>query len=547
MIGPAIWPASHEQARYILLFDQFRDAFLNGVFYPRWLADACGGYGYPTFVFYQPAFFFWCLPFCFLPGYPLITMYLSLIALLFLGGAGVYKLCREISDPLVGLFCTLFFFLTSYLYVELYVRGCLSELMAMLLLAWPIFFLLRLKRGIAQNLSPIGPISGMVISLFAVIISHPATTLFFLGSFPLLVLYLSLDLKQARARFIIQAALSLVMAPVFSCPYWLTILQMKKYIHTQVAVSGAYAAQLHVVYFKQLFSRFWSFGVSGPGLSWDGMSFQLGLPHFILASLGFIAARRERIIQASYVVYLGLILLMLPVSIPLWKNIYYLRFVQFPWRILSVTAVLQIICISGLKKILPASALKKGLICLALLFVSFFWHSNQFRVSPQKLDINWEFKRHSQGKLDQFYTYTQCNEFMPNTVKVAVAKPRGSQPLVVLEPSGQAEQLKGSSNYRLRYSLKTEADSSLLINQFYIPGWRIIVDGADIPRQEIEDNLTVDGRMQLKLSEGTHTLRAFYDGPPGWRLRNIIMAILALGFISFCFRENKYRQPANEI
>ena len=127
------WPVSHEISRYIVLLDGFRDAFLHGILYPRWLPDLFGGYGYPTFCFYQPGFFYAALPFSFLPGYPLVTMYLALLLLFSLGTVGIYKLCAELSGRTVGLLCAALFVLTPYLYVNLYVRGDLSELAAMLL------------------------------------------------------------------------------------------------------------------------------------------------------------------------------------------------------------------------------------------------------------------------------------------------------------------------------------------------------------------------------------------------------------------------------
>lgn len=46
IILPKIWPRVHDLDRYIVLLDHFRDATLNGIFYPRWhLFSRSWGFG----------------------------------------------------------------------------------------------------------------------------------------------------------------------------------------------------------------------------------------------------------------------------------------------------------------------------------------------------------------------------------------------------------------------------------------------------------------------------------------------------------------------
>lgn len=77
------WIESHELERYQELVDAFREAFLAGKYYPRWLPDLYGGYGYPTFVFYQPGYFFWCLPYSLIFQNTALAMKLSVFILVF--------------------------------------------------------------------------------------------------------------------------------------------------------------------------------------------------------------------------------------------------------------------------------------------------------------------------------------------------------------------------------------------------------------------------------------------------------------------------------
>src|SRR5581483_8741598 len=59
----ARWRFVNWAHRVPLLIEQFRNVFLHGWLYPRWLPELMKGNGYPTFLFYQPALFFLALPF----------------------------------------------------------------------------------------------------------------------------------------------------------------------------------------------------------------------------------------------------------------------------------------------------------------------------------------------------------------------------------------------------------------------------------------------------------------------------------------------------
>src|SRR4030042_6125878 len=49
--------ATHDIFLHLIWSEQFHKAFIEGVFYPRWV-DTPFGYGSPTFVFYAPLSFY---------------------------------------------------------------------------------------------------------------------------------------------------------------------------------------------------------------------------------------------------------------------------------------------------------------------------------------------------------------------------------------------------------------------------------------------------------------------------------------------------------
>ena len=91
--------------------------------------------------------------------------------------------------------------------------------------------------------------------------------------------------------------------------------------------------------------------------------------------------------------------------------------------------------------------------------------------------------------------------------------------------------------FLLDYQLSGNIAAAVTINQLYLPGWAISVNGRKIERQAIEGQLLPDGRMRLDLPAGTWRVQAWYDGPPGRRARDLaILALCLLVIIYWAFR-----------
>lgn len=536
------WPLGHNDDTYIVLVEQFNELFYKGILYPRWVPDFCGGYGYPFFVFYQPGFFFLAAFFALFFHGPFQILCATLVFLFFLGSSGVYQLCKKLSDPFTGFFCAMLFLMTPYLYVDLYVRGALTELTGILLCPWSLYFLLKLRDRISLCVSGIQEMIAMTVALFAVIMAHPAVAMFFFFSFSVIVIGVAQDMKSQKKEFVFKALICLLMSFAFSSPYWLSAFQMQKYVDASNAFSGMFSANLHVVYPMQFFSPQWDFGLSWPGPH-DEMPFQLGLPHFLWATIGVMRGKKNRIIVISYVLYLFFILLMSPVSVFLWEKLDFLQYVQFPWRILSVTALLQIICVSGMATIpLVSKETRTGrLIILGVLLISLSWYAQSFKIPPRWVSENDALRVFHQSKYRDYMIYAAGNEFLPKTASLEkVGNPRGNMPLILLDPPCEIVRLEGNSSSRLRYQITNKAFAKVTINQFYLPGWKVKVNGHEISSHYLASHLTPDGRIQFDLPKsGSYEIKAYYDEPPGWFWRNLGMGVAALGFLLFFWNEKR--------
>ena len=546
LVFSGVWPESHDGLRYLCHLDQFKDAFDSGILYPRWFPNYYGGYGYPIFIFYQPGYFFLSLPFAYVLPDILTAAYASMLAMFFLGGAGVYFLIRRITSArLVSLFCSVMFLLTPYIYVNIYVRGDLSELLAMFITPWPLYFLVRLKDRIIDKASIAPFILTLSLVLAAMVYSHPFTSMFFYPLYCVIMVAMGLEMEGKNyKKFLFAGGISIVFAVIFSSPYWLTAFQMKQYVGYHSAAAGDLSAENHVVYFQQLFSRFWGFGGSEPGTVNDGMSFQLGFPHFLAAVLGFWLNRKNRFYLSVFLLYVLCILMMTPLASPLWKNIPLLHFVQFPWRLLSVIAILQIICISGLWKLAELYPGKRTFYFPLSFFLLFTvaWNSNQFEFVKFKFDVRKAIERHREVRLEKLLVYESFNEFLPKTVsEKLLINPRFDAPMLeVSNPSCRIEEYPYSNPHHLRYRITNRQPQTVVINQLYFPGWKVVLNDKVFDDAYLLRNICKDGRIQIEIPSGENMyFEAFYDGPPGWHIRNIIVFSLFITLLVFVAVEHR--------
>lgn len=541
------WPRSHEGIRYLSHFGQFKDAFDSGILYPRWMPNYYGGCGYPLFLFYQPGYFFFLLFFNSIVPDILVAGYCSIIAMFFLGGAGAYCLIRQITlSRVTALFCSVMFLLTPYIYVNLYVRGDLSELASMLVLPWPMYFLLLLKERITCNKAFMPCLLILSLSLAALVFCHPFTSLFFYPLFVVIMLIICREIERAyRYKFLMACVFSLTCAVIFSSPYWFSAFQMKEYVDYKEALSGYFTAGDHVVYCQQLFSRDWGFGDSQPALE-DSMSFQLGFPHFLAALTGFFLNRKSRFYISMFLLYIACIVMMSPMSTVIWNNVPLLSMVQFPWRLLTVVALLQVVCISGLAVGAEAFIKKEAdynLLLVSLLFFTLIWNYNQFKVvRVENTDVRGAITTLRNMQLGVFGVLESANEYLPKIAsKYQPVKPRGEGAMIeVKHPNCRIEEYPHSNPHHLRYRITNRQPQLVLINQLYFPGWKVILNDRAFDDSYLLKNISRDGRIQIGIPAGENMyLEAFYEGPPGWYLRNLLIAFTAIAVFILIILENR--------
>lgn len=574
-------PATHEGYRYLLLSSWFSEAMAAGIWYPRWLPDMNGGFGYPEFLFYQPAYFF--LNALVSTGVEslLLRQFITVSLIALLGGIGVYRLARHRVGPWQALLLVACFQLAPYVHTNLYLRGDLSEWMALELSPWPLHFLLQYCRHAdTPDIRPrLTAWLGLAVSTALLCYCHPVALMFlppillFLGSFCLLRVKGQDSSRRLTAAGEMLAAIGLGLA--LSSPYWLTVMTMKPLVNVAAALDG-FEAWKNAIPLPQLLF----------GSLLEDKLFQevLGAPFVMLTLAGCWFGRDKPLILGAGLIYLALILAMTPAGSFLW-HLYPFSLLQFPWRLAAFAPVLQTLCMTGLYRRASRLFLVTGF--GLLLGWSLISHTG-FKLSEHtgaglrinldgSLKIDQEFITCLQhfalaGSPGSYATTIDAGEWTPRSAaNIAKTPGRGMlrpeceathqamsafttavgrpdifrlapepRPLLEATPaSWSVEAGPAHTAFLLDYRLSGALPGRITINQLYLPGWEILIDGRPVPRAEVEAELSPDGRMQLqlKLPAGEWHLQARYAGPPGWQVRNMVILALCIVAAMYWFHQ----------
>ena len=534
------WPR-RESYRYYPVLELFKEAFENGIWYPRWLPDLYGGYGYPTFDFYQPGYFFISLPFTYIFGDPISQTYFTILFLFFVGGMGAYLMCREVSTPAIGLWGAILFLLTPYMWVNCCIREDLSEFASMVFCPYGIFFIIRLLK-LSRHTVSYHLMALVGLSFAAVMFMHPATALVYFPAATAFGIALALlaSGKNWRKRYIAQLLFSVALGAVLSSPYWLTVFSLKPYVNLSAAVEGSFS---HKHFIQTATSLFWD-GMVGQDLAGGWAFGHLGLPHFLLAVAGVIAGAKNRMFLIAFFTYVGLIFFMTSLANVFWENIDLVRLIQFRYRLLAVITTFQVLCAAGIVHIYTQKTHRQAYIIVFALCSVVLWHHEKFKITdnlfPQlsKEELQKATDEQLADPRPHISTFANVNEFAPLTsLKEKRAWPHPGKMLEIYKGEGAATPTEDDSKFFIRYDITSPGGVTILINQVYFPGWRILVDEKPVDATQLEKSLMDDGLIRFPVEKGVHTIEAFYAGPPGALFRNIIIGVIvSLFFIAWISR-----------
>ncbi|MBI4157553.1 glycosyltransferase family 39 protein [Candidatus Woesebacteria bacterium] len=512
----------------------------------RWVPDMGYGFGFPLFNFYPP------LPYLFgevfrLVGFTfVVTVKLTFILSFVASGITMYFLAKEFFGKTGGVLSSVFYIWAPYHSVDVFVRGAMNEAWA---LAW---FPLILWAGYSLVTGHKKQLTRWTITLAlswaALFLSHNLMVLIFtpiFGAWCLIFLYREKKWERIK-NLILAGLLTLGLSAFFTFP---AVLE-QKYVQVNTLIVGYYEYIAHFASLSQLLiSRFWGYGAS----VWaedDGMPFPVGHMHWILslviaamALYGLWKTRRKKsIIRNSSLIVLFFIavgwlstFMAHSRSTPIWQLLPPMKFVQFPWRFLTLSTLSFSFIVGALTLFIKnkkLSYLITGLLMLGLLL------------------FNWDYFKPEKGKLgpltdEQKFTAAAWElqqtagiyDYLPKDAIQAPQEPRKFL-AEILEGEGIiTDESEGTTWAKFKATIMSEG-AKTRIGIFKFPNWRAFVDGKEVTNYI--DKSEVWGRMYIDLPKGEHQISLKLFNTPVRTVSNIISLVTWSLLLSFPYWKKRW-------
>ena len=345
--GPLLTPAyffeAHDAPHSIFYLVEFDQTLRDGYLWPRWAPDFAFGYGYPLFNMYAPLAIY-AAEILHLLGLGFVGAVKAMYALsTVVAGLTMYLFVRRLFGPDAGLLSAVVTMFVPFRLVEVFVRSAYSEYVALALLPLVLY---AFTEVIAAPGLPRIALAGFAYGLLA--LTHHTSFFTFTPFLAIYILYLLGGRWRARGpsaalHGALRALGSGVIGLALAAIYWLPLLAELRFVRIEQWTAYNYDYGQHFVYFSQLLSPDWGYGYSGPGLN-DGMSFQLGAVTLVLCIFGGWQALSRRYPHRGTALFflaatIVVVWLMSPPAHLAWQVLPIASLVQFPWRLLGLSAV----------------------------------------------------------------------------------------------------------------------------------------------------------------------------------------------------------------
>jgi hypothetical protein len=482
VMSAAVWDgtylSTHEDDRYAIRAVEYLRSWRDGDILPRWAPDLYGGYGSPTFVFFPPVSIALTCAFALLGFSILTSLKLAGVVLTCVGAYGAYLLVLGetglMDAALIGSAAFLF---APYRFVDLTMRGDLAEYGGYAALPLTLYFFRALGRVPFERIPRNAFFAACALAL--VLTSHPLAGLWTVLFLPLFFIGPAFQAWRRRDRF---RALSPFFAGLGGCAisavYSVPAVIEKANVHYERALGGYYAAETHVVPIP-LFFKLWYYEFAGEYPPDSRMPFSIGFPLALAMGTAVlcVASRRLRgFLRPSRIWWAGVVLVLVvmsPLAVPLYENVPFAKYIQFPWRLLGVVAAVGAAAVgttwAAVSRHPLLHRLGPSLVILALVGIVVdaetfertrgYIPLGKFKLTPSLVAAN-------TGD-----PTTNAGDHLPRLVEKPPSQPRGS----LVNPLDKTTKVSARQRGGTRYTLDINASTpwAVELQVIFFPGWRV--------------------------------------------------------------------------
>jgi len=452
-------PSGHDVEFHLYSWLEVLSQWKIHVFFPRWAGLAHFGYGEPRFLFYPPAS--WMLgatlaaifPWKIVPA---IYIWIALLA----AGAAMFFLAREFFDYDRALFAAALYMVNPYHLVIVYWRSALAELLASCLIPLLLLCVLRIAEGSRRALIPLAAV------LAAAWLTNAPAAVMVHYSLALLLGWTAWQKRALRPLWI--GASAALMGAALAAFYLLPAIYEQRWVNIAEAVSAGSRPQDNFLFahtgdadhdaFNRVVSMVAVFEVA------------------VCLLAGAMARRsfRSSFERGALLIWAAVCaVLLLPITLPLWRLLPKLAFIQFPWR--------WLLCLSLAFALFAAAAARdwwmRGVVCLASLAVVV--GAARF-VQPPWWDTVADL-REMQDNMSDGSGYEGVDEYVPlgadaSAIDASLIDKNAPRVEAVGVPGSQFEITRWDAEFK-SFTATMPAAGELRLRLFRYPAWQAEVNG----------------------------------------------------------------------
>jgi len=498
----------------------------EGIFYPRWSAWTNHGFGEPRFIFYPPLS--WMLGGALsllLPGPSLPVVFLVLTSTL--AGCSAFALLRRLVPRKAALLGAACYVINPYALLLTYVRSDFAEQLACALLPLLVLSALELAELLEATRPARSAIPRFALPFAAVWLANaPAGVI---ATYSVALLFVVSASIHRSGRILLRGAGGMALGWGLAGFYLLPAAYEQRWVNIgQALSSGLIPAQ------NFLFTRIDD--VEHTWFNWIASYCALLLILLLgLAALGSerfarhvpaasASATEQRRFLALFSLGAAAALLTLRISHALWEHLPELRFVQFPWRWMSVLAVV-FCCFASAFLERRRGALWFILFLLCSVPLGSFLITNSWW-DPDEMASEHEAIRSGSGfdGTDEYDPAGDDHLDLPRKAPLVeiLAGEAGAS------PSGGPEVQIGSwTTEHKEIDVHAPVAARLALRLLNYPAWQVHVNGQKIIPERREDT----DQMVIPVPPGSHRIEVCFSRTPDRTLGNAVSVVSLLTFL----------------
>lgn len=509
----------------------------QGVVYPRWAEWANWGFGEPRFIFYPPLSWILgaalgsLLPWNMVPG---TYIWLALIV----AGMAMWQLAREWLPDAQATAAAVFFAVNPYNLAMVYYRSDFAELLgvAMLpLLLWGALQVIRCDWRRAPYLALVFAAIWLANAPEGVI-----------AAYSLALIFLVAAVRQRKVRPLITGAAAMLTGFGLAAFYILPAAWERNWVQISQVLTANLQPEQNFLFAHSSDAAFQLF-------NWKISSIALGTMLATSAAAAFTARHRRRFGKIWWML-LGLAiasaLVMFKPSVPLWRHLPELAFLQFPWRWLGplsvafaffAAAAIAELGRSRSRRMAMVGLLMAIAVTAVLIATSTWWNSEDAALIASEIRSG-----HGYEGVDEYEPLGDDRYTLPNATPDVEQPPDvPATPLVEIYdadshklaplPQGAKIQVEQWTTEHRRFSVTASQPITLALRLIEYPAWHVEVNGAAAHTDASPDT----AQMLLALAPGDNRVEIRFDHTPDRTVGNALSIFSGVGLLAFALIQRK--------